>query len=387
MKKWEEIIRRSDTIVSNITQQDQAFLLFHDDADGCCAAAVLLDLFSTQKSSNITIPITYASPEKHSVEITPRLQRKLREKKPKHIISVDLALTKTHRKIGRLLSSLNARMLVYDHHTQSKSLQWPKECTHLNPLKYNLGNIPASYFSYILHKHYTKKDNSNWVAATGVVADYRTGECQDLIRKVKDQYPYLYPFKTIDQPTALKSPLMIMGHLVNSGYQHSDYPGAKIAVEALLEALSLEDPKALLEGKTKKTSLLHKFRLEVEKELKKHLDNFQLKADLQLNSKLVFYSIEPKFNITSEISTQLEHGYPNTIIAVISPETPKTLKVSLRRGINVKTDLSLLAEEASNNLENGSGGGHKDAAGCILQNKDLARWKTNLLRLLQEATF
>ena len=384
MEKWTEIIRQSDLTLKKIYQENQGFLLFHDDADGCCAAAVLLDLFKLQTLPNIKKHVNYASPETHSVEITPGLEKKLREEKPKHIVSVDLALSETHKRLGKILNSLGATMLAYDHHIQSKSLKWPERCTHINPFTYNLGNIPASYFSHILHEHYTKKDTSFWVAATGAVADYRTSECQDLIKKVKEQYPYLYPFNTIDQPTALKSPLITMGHLVNAGYQHSDHQGAKIAVEALVEALNLQDPKILLEGKTEKTRLLHKFRLEVDQDLKKHLDECRLKVDLHLDSKLAIYSIKPKFNISSQIATQLQHNNPNKIIVVISPETKKTLKVSLRKGVNVETDLALLAEKTTTNLTGATGGGHRDAAGCVLRNQDVNHWKLALLTLVKE---
>jgi oligoribonuclease NrnB/cAMP/cGMP phosphodiesterase (DHH superfamily) len=383
--KWTAIIQQSDATLRAICQEDHGFLLFHDDADGCCAAAILLNLFTLHAAPTIKKAVSYASPETHSVEITPRLEQKLREEKPTHIVSVDLALSETHQRLGTLLTSLGARMLAYDHHIQSTSLIWPERCTHINPLNHNLGNIPASYYSHILHQHYTQKASSLWVAATGVVADYRTSECHDLIRKVKRQYPYLYPFATVDQPTALRSPLLTMGHLVNAGYQHSDHHGAKIAVEALQEALDLKDPRILLDGKTEKTRLLHKYRLEVDQDLKTHLDRFSAKADFPLDSKLAIYAIYPKFNISSQIATELQHSNPSTIIAVISPETETTLKVSLRKGVNVDTDLSLLAELTTSNLEGATGGGHRDAAGCIIRKQDVTRWKDALLNVLTQS--
>lgn len=384
MEEWAGMIAQADNVISRVFQEDNVFLLHHDDADGCCAAAILLHLFSTQSSPQIAASIAYTSPENHSVEITQRLMKKLMEKRPKYIISVDLALTKSGEKITSILDSLKAKMLAYDHHAHSKSRRWPKEFTYLNPLSYNLGNIPASCFSYILHKHYTKKDDSCWVAAIGTIADYRTSECKDLVKKIKHNYPDLYPYKSIDQLTALRSPLMTMGNLINAGYQHSDHNGARIAVEALVEAMKLEDPTILLKGETKRTRILHKFRLEVDQELKEHLKRFESKTDFHPDSSLAFYFLKPKFNITSQLSTQLQHSYPNTIVAIISPETEKTLKVSLRRGINVKIDLAFLAEKTSSKLEGASGGGHKDAAGCILWKEDLDEWKKTILNLLEK---
>jgi single-stranded DNA-specific DHH superfamily exonuclease len=327
--------------------------------------------------------LNFASPEKHSVELTQRLFKKLQEKRPKFIISLDLALTNSVKKIKVLLDSLNAQMLIYDHHVQSKSLKWPKNCIHINPFNFDLGNIPASYYSYVLYKHYVNESNACWVAAVGVVQDYRAKECKDLLKEVKDLYPFLYPFEIIDQPTALRSPLMTMGHLVNAGYQHSDYEGARIAVEALNETLQMDDPTILLEGKTEKTKLLHRFRTEVDEELKEYLKRFDSEAKFHLDSQVAFYSVNPKFNIISQIATQLQHSHPDTIIAIIAPETQKTLKISLRRGGNVKTDLAALAESTTAGLAQASGGGHKDAAGCVIQNEDLSLWKNNTLHYLR----
>jgi len=370
LKNWASIISQSKAILSHVFTGNYAFLLFHDDADGCGAAAILLNLVSKQTPHEF---LDFASPEKHSVELTPRLVEVLQKKNPRFLISVDLAFTKSVKKIASLLDLLDARMLIYDHHVQSKSLKWPEKCVHINPLNFKLGNIPASYYSYILHKHYTKGNDACWVGAVGAVADYRAEESRDLLAEVRHQYPFLYPFETIDQRTALRTPLMTIAHLINAGYQHSDYSGAKIAVEALNEALKLNDPTVLLEGKTEKAKLLHTFRKEVDEELKKYLARFDVEAEFQHEGQIAFYFIKPKFNITSQIATQLQHNHPNTLIAVITPETQKTLKVSLRRGSKIKVDLAALAESTVAGLVHASGGGHPDAAGCILRRAEF--WK------------
>ena len=381
MQQWTTIIQQSNKILSRIFKEDSAFLLFHDDADGCCSAAILINLIAKQSKHDF---LNFASPEKHSVELTQKLVKKLQEVRPKFIVSLDLALTSSIEKIRTLLGSLNAQMLAYDHHIQSKSLRWPENCIHVNPLNFNLRNIPASYYSYVLYKHYANESNACWVAAIGVVQDYRVKECNDLLEEVRDIYPFLYPFEAIDQPTALRSPLITLVHLVNAGYQHSDYKGAKAAVEVLKEALEMDDPTILLEGKTEKAKLLHRFRREVDEELEEYLERFDSEAEFHPDSQLAFYTINPKFNITSQIATQLQHYHPNTIIVVISPETRKTLKVSLRRGDKEKTDLAALAESTTVKLLQASGGGHQDAAGCILRNEDVKLWKKNMLQYLHK---
>jgi single-stranded DNA-specific DHH superfamily exonuclease len=382
LDNWKTIIKESQPFLTQVLRDDSAFLLFHDDADGCCAAAVLLHTVSCEAAHGF---IDFASPEKHSVELTPRVAGKLVEEKPKLIVSLDLALTSSASKIARLLESLDAHMLMYDHHVQSRSIEWPERCTHLNPLNFKLGNKPASCYSHVLYKHRTGKSDACWAAAVGVVADYRTEQCRRLIEEVRRSYPRLYPFKTVDQTTALKSPLMTMAHLVNAGYQHADHKGAKTAVKALNEALQTGDPAALLEGRTKRARILHRYRRDVDEELKKFLDQFDSEAELHLDQRLAFYFMEPRYNITSQTATQLQHGHRNTVIAIISPETPKTLKVSLRRGNKVKADLAALAESSITGLRQASGGGHPEAAGCVLRKEDLGTWKENVLKRLHQS--
>ncbi|UCE29574.1 MAG: hypothetical protein JSV85_02320 [Candidatus Bathyarchaeota archaeon] len=379
MKDWNSIIEKSDAILSPIFKGDSVFLLFHDDADGCTAAAIILDLIARKTSKEIE---DFTSPEKHSIELTPRTIAAIAETGPKYIVSVDLALTRSVNKAKSLLDALNARMLVYDHHVQSRHQRWPETLIHLNPLNFNLGNKPASCYAYMLHRHYTGGDKACWTAATGVVADYRTAECKDLIEETKVKHPSLYPFETVDQETAINSPLMTMAYLVNAGYQHSDYSGARLAVETLVEAMRLDDPHTLLEGKTKNAKTLQKFKTEIDEEYKQCVKNFDFCAEFHLNSRLAFYSIDPKYNITSQLATELQHKNPSTIIAVISPETPTTIKISLRKGSKVRANLSDLAESTVRNLANASGGGHPDAAGCVLQKKDIDIWKKTIVKAL-----
>lgn len=378
---WAQVIRLHSRVLQYAFKEEAACLLFHDDADGCCAAAIFETLLQQQTSHGF---LEVSSPENHSVELTSRLYRRLLELKPKFIISVDLAFTDSIKKIKSLLDEINAQMLIYDHHLQSKNVNWPKRCIHINPFNFNLGNKPAACFSYAVYKHFTRKDDACWVAACGVIADHRTEECSELIEQVKRNYPYLYPHTIISQHAAENTPLMKIAHLVNAGYQHSNHEGAKIAFEALQESLQANQPRTLLQSKTEKAKLIHRFREEVNRELRRYIDNFNSEAEHHRDLKITFYSIKPEFNITSQIASELVDDFPDTIIAVISPETNHRLKVSLRKGVRRTTNLSLLAEVTVQNLNAATGGGHQDAAGSSFRKEDLNVWKEKVLEHLRK---
>ena len=275
-------------------------------------------------------------------------------------------------------------MLAYDHHVQSQHQRWPRTCTHINPLTYGLGNMPACIYANVLYRHCIQQGDADWVAAVGVVADHRTRECAEFIKKVGERYPHLYPFKEATHAHAARSPLMTMANLVNAGYQHSDWQGARIAVEALTETMHASDPALLLEGRTEKASRLHRFRDEVSRELERYLRSFDGEAEEHLDQHLVIYHMEPKFNITSQIANQLQNRKPNMIIAIVAPETQDTLKVSLRKERGLNLSLSDLAEKTTATLEGGSGGGHPDAAGCVFRRKDFNAWKQRALSYLTQ---
>jgi nanoRNase/pAp phosphatase (c-di-AMP/oligoRNAs hydrolase) len=174
---------------------------------------------------------------------------------------------------------------------------------------------------------------------------------------------------------------MQLGHLINAGYQHSDQLGAKLAIEALDEAAT--NPHMLLEAQSEKAKRLHQFRQEVDEELERYLKQFNSEAEFLLNAQLAFFTIDPKFNIASQVATQLQHMHPQTNIAIISPETQGKLKISLRRGTNRKVNLATLAATTTANLVHASGGGHQEAAGCVIQEQALDAWKTNTIEYLE----
>ena len=116
------------------------------------------------------------------------------------------------------------------------------------------------------------------------------------------------------------------------------------------------------------------------------MDKFNHEAERHKALKVWFYSIQPQFDITSQIASELVDNYPDTIIAVISPETNRMLKASLRKGERRAANLSLLAEVAVQNLKAAYGGGHHDAAGSIFRKEDFNVWKANVLEHIRKYT-
>lgn len=383
MRDWTKITGLSDIMFSSIFRGNPAFLIFHDDADGCSSASIIHHLISERSSGPL---LGLSAPEKHSVDLTATLIQEMLNRKPRVILSLDLPLRNSIEALGNLLDQLDAKMLVYDHHIPTKYVSWPTRCIQINPRDLGFGNIPASYYSFLIYKHYKGKHDLCWVAATGVVADYCTNYCRDLIEEVKLHYPYLYPYKEINQTSAILSPLMKIGDLLNAGYQHSsDSSGATIAVKALEEAIEINDPNALLKGTTEYASTLHRYRKEVDHELKMYLRKFNSEAEFYLNSRLALYSIGPKYEIVSGLASRLQHLHFKKVIAVTAPMNSNLMKISLRKGKEVGIDLADLTNRTTAKLKSASGGGHSDAAGCVIRLDDIDLWKKEVLDYLRKS--
>lgn len=383
MGDWTKLTELSDIIFSSVFRGTPAFLIFHDDADGCSSASIIRRLISERSSCPL---LGFSAPEKHSVDLTATLIQKILDKKPRIIISLDLPLRDSIEDFGQLLDRLDAKMLVYDHHIPTKHINWPTRCIQINPRDLGFGNIPAAYYSFLIYKHYKGKHDLCWVAAVGVVADYCTNYCRDLIREVKLHYPYLYPYTEINQTSAILSPLMKIGDLLNAGYQHSsDSSGATIAVKALEEAIKVNDPNVLLRGTTEYASTLHRYRKEVDHELNMYLRKFNSEAEFHLNSGLALYSIEPKYEIVSVLASRLQHLHSKKVIAVTAPMDSNLMKISLRKGKEVRIDLADLANRTTSKLESASGGGHPDAAGCVIRLDDIDLWKKEVVDYLRKS--
>lgn len=132
----------------------------------------------------------------------------------------------------------------------------------------------------------------------------------------------------------------------------------------------------------KKIQQLKKYDIIVRKEVGKWMKKYDEEAEFHPDRNMYFYYYNPKFNITSTVSTILSQRKPDsTFIAVSDSKTDKGFVKISARNQNSREDMNQLMKKGIEGLENATGGGHIPAAGGKLMKKDLEKFKNKILNL------
>jgi nanoRNase/pAp phosphatase (c-di-AMP/oligoRNAs hydrolase) len=118
----------------------------------------------------------------------------------------------------------------------------------------------------------------------------------------------------------------------------------------------------------------------VEKEVKSLVEEYKREAEFYPDKNLYFFKGNPKYSITSTITSILSFQEPEKTFVFVSgiKGEPDFYKVSSR---NQKgQDMNLLMKKGIDGLENANGGGHIPAAAARFMKKDFEKFKENLLR-------
>jgi single-stranded DNA-specific DHH superfamily exonuclease len=322
-------------------------LLYHNDADGVCSAALWLKWFSGFE------PIPKKGPRMETKFIN-----QLADKKPDLIVFLDLPIDQEWKKIKKL----KTKLIIIDHHTLEKNLN-SKNIIHINPiLRLSHVYIPVSCLIYrILEKMGVDVKEWVWIAGMGVIGDYGF-ECKDILNECKKIYPKLCP--VIYTPKEwFDSGLGLGAKLISSATTLKGPKGAGMVLKGLIESHDYEE---FIEKKE-----LSEWKVRIGQELKAVFK--ESKKERYKN--IMIYHIKTPLNITSMISTYIAEKYPDNIV-VIKKKSGNEWKISVR-GQKTRIDLGKLVKMCVKGI--GSGGGHKKAAAALINN-----WKIFKERFLKK---
>ena len=348
--KW-TITKKEALLVKNLLQlTGKKLLLYHNDPDGICSAALLLKFFTGFETMPRKGPL-----------MDEEFTKSLIEKKPELIVFLDIPVDQERKMLKKLFKALpDLRILILDHHIPEKNLN-SENIVHINPRFKNKDlYIPTSGMVYVLLKKLRYKvTHLVWMAAVGIIGDYGTEDCKDIIEECKEEYPYLL------EEDPMTSPLAEVAKLISSAVTLKGLKGAATA----LKVLSLYD----YFDDFIKVEKLQRWKGMVEKEINRLLEEFE--RGKERKGDVIFYKIETKLNLTSVISTILSEKYQKEII-VIRKKSSKGWKISVR---NQSGDYNVgeLVKRAVQGI--GSGGGHEKAAAGII-----SKWREFKRKFLEE---
>ena len=321
-------------------------LFFHDgDGDGLGAYLILYRIFREGKHVALT---------KTSC-LNINFLRKVEELNPDKIFVLDVPLMEQE-----FVDKAKRPIFWIDHHPAQNI----NNVKYFNPrIKDPEAYIPTTRMAYQISQH----PEDLWLATAGCLADYYL---PDFIDKFIEQYPD-YLSKKEDLPTILfRRPV---GKLVKLLFFMQK--GASSEVRKSVKILSrIKSPDEIFKQETPQGKFIFKRFEKINKRYEILLK--QAKKSVNRSKLILFYYSENQWSFTANLANELSGLYRNKFV-IIARRKDDLVKCSLR-GKNVLHTLTLSLE----NL-NGKGGGHPDACGAVINEKDWDQFLENFKNIMK----
>ncbi|RMD45572.1 DHH family phosphoesterase [Candidatus Pacearchaeota archaeon] len=325
------------SILEEIKSEDTVTIIHDSDADGFCSAICFFD-FCLDKTDNV-----FAMAFKRGVNFD---NKKIR--KSNLVIVLDLAPSQCISLL-RFLSSKCEKILYVDHHPQDAE-------TFLINNVYEYRPDPKYYFptSRLAYELTLKRP---LMALAGILGDFAHlyKENDDIIKKL----------------------LGVFGMSLEEFMEKVSIPIANS-----INYFSKEPWRAFGLLKTiKEPGDLEKIRSysdEIEKEVEKFVEGFR--KEKQEISGIYFYYFKPNHDVKGGVTAKISNEYFENIVILATPLKGNMVSLSIRNQSR-KWNVAKIIQDALSGIEGASGGGHRSAAGGVLNESDLEILKRRLEKI------
>ncbi len=323
--------------LKGIKEKDEVIIIFHNDSDGMCSAAILAKFVVKRTGKK---PFLISQPTPVDANVIDKIKTAL----PTKIIITDIAIDQ-QAQLARKIAGF-ANVLVIDHHIITNDIKSSK-ITYHNPRAAKPSVYQsASYICYKICSKITEMEDAFWLACAGAIADYNLDDSKDIIEKAMKKYK---------MKDVKNSPLSKAGEILMAGKA-----GKSASCEEMADML--KDFNGYEEFfESERTKKIRDVYEEIETEIRRVVaeahDNIKQEGDV------IFYEIKARYNIRSPVSTIISEKHRNKIV-LIYEKTDKKIKVSARNQ-DKNLNAGRLLEEAAKAV-GGSGGGHEAAAGATI---------------------
>ena len=308
--------------------------LFFYDGDGDGLSSFLLLYRMHREGKGLALTMT----SKLDVEAL----RKVQELEPDKIFVLDVPIISQE-----FLDQVKRPVFWIDHHPPLKRTK----VKYFNPRLENPdAYVPTSRMCWQV----SQRDEDRWIAILGNLADYYLPEYLD---QFIEQYPQ-YLDKAYDLPTILyKKPL---GKLVKLLFFIQKGPTSEVRKSVKI-LTRIKSPDEIFQQTTAQGKFLYRRFVKIDEMYEELLE--EAKKAVTKEHFILFFYTEKKWSFTANLSNELFGLYPKKMI-IIARRKSGEVKCSLR-GKNVLTYL----QKALEGVE-GHGGGHPDACGAVIKEKD-----------------
>jgi len=256
------------------------------------------------------------------------------------------------------IDKMSIPIVWIDHHLVSE--EDFKEFSNVNiynPAKNKGKNKSEEPVSYLAYKITDRKEDI-WIAVMGCIADHHLPDFASEFSKKYSEFWAAGIKRPFD--AYFKSEIGKIARALNFGLKDS----LTHVVHLQNFLISCDAPGDVLSELSTNKSFRDKYH-----EIKKKYDVLLEDAKKNVLDDLVFFVYGGELSISADLSNELSYIYPEKYIAVVYSKG--SISNTSIRGKNIK----VILERVLKQLNDASGGGHKDAVGARIKTKDLAKFR------------
>ena len=353
-----ELIGRFKQFCSNLNEKDRIALLHHSDPDGFCSALIVMKAVEQLVGK---LPEHISHYEYSNQDQAKILLDAAKKKKLNKLIIVDIGIDgdKNHK---RLFGSFE-NVLVIDHHKIYNDLNSEK-IVFLKAkwfLEIDSAQYACSKFCFDLFNKVLDLSSLDWVACVGLIGDMCFNQWKEFVKE------------TMKKRNIKLDDLNALVDLIAA----TEVMDEKKMNKLLLAFHKTKQPKQLLK------SIFRKHLEALRKERDRLVGGFEGKADYFPELELFVYEIKTdKEGIKSYVVNEISQMHPGKTVILIQDAGNSDLRISARRQ-DYKLKMNELLEQSIKGLKNACGGGHAPAAAARIEKKDLKKFKTKLMKVVE----
>lgn len=339
--------------VNSITKKDRVAILSHTDCDGVSSAVILEQILNAKKiKPALTELLNY---DKYMLE---KMAPKLRNLNINKVFVCDLALDNDNLDLFEAFRK-EFNTLLIDHHPPHPDLKNKQNI--LKAISLSETGDCTTMIVYELGKNLFDYKKWTWLVCAATIADFYFKNPKNL-RLIKKLYPGTNEEKIFESKPG-KFALAIDFSLIY--YKEKGKP--------LLGVFNLI--------KKKDIKSLERCRKTIQKKIDVGIKDYLANAEFYPEKNLYFYynssvGAESSAIIASIISNKYHPD--KTIILLKASSNPGFIRINLRNQEG-DVDTNLLVKKGTVGLEHASGGGHAKASGGQILQKDVDKFRANIL--------
>lgn len=339
--------------LDSVDAAEDVLIVHHWDMDGSASAAIISEILEEVRGEPAD---TICLPRGRKHTVGERAENVIRNAGIDRLVVLDMNVP------GERLSELAALgpdILLIDHHSFDTI---PEDAVFVNPrIEDEEAYVPAAKLCNDIAAEFGL--DRDWIAGLGIVQDFAVEGHEDLLERLKEQYPDHFPAEISQHAMAKECRYGKYSTVMNiKPYSDTDRC-ARLAHDALVNAENLKQLEMQEEyGK------LEEYYKRMQREMQHIMERFDREKEVDEEKRFVFFRFDSDFHINSSVATNISMADEDRVYLVANTHGGEA-NVSARCQSG-RVDLGRIMQDALADTlpgdAEGEAGGHKRAAGASL---------------------